>query len=433
MSLRPNLERLKLFFLLWGKEDDEFLSQQEGINTPFVTTFESLSLFLRYLGLFLVLMMRVMGIIVGDNLFFILFLVICCCSIIFTHAVFFYGQYALLNSPVNFLLHLLTITSAVAITGNENSILFLAYPLFQYAYLIYAQKRVHPILISIIITIIYSFVVIGNWFRFGIKFATFLLSVQILFLFLNGLFSYLFLSYIQNLKYLIYRKDQELLYTQGIIKSILDSIESAIVIFDEKEIITDANAYATKFLKMKMDDLIGKRIRSLFFDDTMLGEQLLSLRSSDHVHFDAFVLTPEAEEIPISFVVQSFYLNNNRFFMGIMLDQREKKRLQELHKQLQAQKDELDSQIRRTKELRISFSKHFISRILTHLTTLKNALYWFGHEKVGPMTEKQKELLELAKKAFELLETEIAKELELESRSPIMMSQTNESEQPLAQ
>ncbi len=179
---------------------------------------------------------------------------------------------------------------------------------------------------------------------------------------------------------------QELLYTQGIIKSILDSIQSPILIFDEREIITDVNSYTSQFFQMDTTELIGQRIRKLFFDDTVIGEHLLSLKTRNNVHINALALASNGEEIPVDFIVHVFYQNQRKLFFGILIDKRELKRLEEMSQLLHKREEEINNKIALLKDLQSELSLQHTAKIFTYLTTIKNILLLLSQEKFGIIT-----------------------------------------------
>lgn len=376
-----------------------------------IISIESLALFLKYLILIVIFLFYILESFSQTNLFPI-FLICILFHIFFTHLVFYFKRYSLFTNPVNFFLHLISITAAIIVTEKEYSPLILFYPVFIFGHLIYAQKSPRPFLVSLISVIVLNFTIIGIWLWEGVQFATYYLLWKSSIILLCGIFAHLLLNYINSIRRELYHREQELLFTQGLIKSILDSIESAILIFDEQEIIVDANAYAYKLLEMNPKELIGQRIRSLFFDDTLLGEYFLSLRSRDNLQISALALTSTGEEIPVDFIVQTFYQNQRKRYLGIMIDRREHKRLEEISFLLRKRKEEIDNKMSLIKDFQLGFSRHHIAQMYSYITTIKNILFLITQERLGTITERQKYSLEIAIRALEQLEEKLNIETE---------------------
>lgn len=411
--LQKQIKNIKNLFNLWITESvPEDISNEPNIQI--ISSIESLSLFLRYLTLIIV--------IVGYSIesfsqqyFVSIFLGCIIFHILFTHIVFYLKQYYLFTNPLNFFLHLLTITTSVVVTEKEYSPLILFYPLLTFGNLIYARKRPRPLMVTLISIITLNFSIIGIWLWENLAFATYYLFWKNFMILLSGIFCYFLLNYIQQIRRESYHIQQELLYTQGIIKSILDSIQSPILIFDESEIITDTNSYTSQFFQMDSSELIGQRIRSLFFDDTLIGEHLLALRSRSNVVINAIALSSSGEEIPVDFIVQVFYRNQRKYFFGIMIDKREHKRLEEISQLLHKREEEINNKISLLKDLQSDLSLQHTAQIFTYITTLKNILHLLSHEQLGVITERQKNALEIGIHALEQLENELQKEAEIVS------------------
>jgi hypothetical protein len=65
------------------------------------------------------------------------------------------------------------------------------------------------------------------------------------------------------------------------------------------------------------------------------------LRSRDNLQVSALALASTGEEIPVDFIVQVFFQNQRKRYLGIMIDRREHKRLEEISLLLHKQKEEL--------------------------------------------------------------------------------------------
>lgn len=402
LKISPNW--IKNVFKIWTTETTSAEIPPET-NIKIIVSIESFTLFLRYCSILVVLVGNTLDIF-QQNSFLTLFLICTISHIIFTHIVFFLKQYSLFSNPLNFLLYLLTITSLVTVTDKEYSPLILLYPLLSFGNLIYAQKRPHPLITTLLSLIVLDFTIIGIWTWEGIKWATYFLFWENLMILIAGFFCYFLLNYIQQVRRENYQKQQELLYTQGIIKSILDSIQSPILIFDEREIITDINSYASQFFEMEPSELIGQRVQSLFFDDTVIGEALLSLRTRSNVNINALALTSNGEEIPVDFIVQVFYQNQRKFFFGILIDKSEHKRLEEISQLLHKREEEINNKIALLKDLQSDLSSYYTAHIFTYITTIKNVLHSMIYEQLGIVTERQKQALEIAVQALEKMENE---------------------------
>ncbi len=404
------LSKIKKIYKFWTKET----VSDETPNEPdvrIITSIESLTLFLRYLTLIIVLVGYTLNFF-SQAYFLPIFLICIISHIVFTHIVFYFKKYSLFSNPINFFLHLFTITTSVVVTEKEYSPLILFYPLLTFAHLIYTKTKPRPFTVTLLSLIFLNFTIIGIWLWEGIEFASYYLFWKTFMIIIAGFFCYFLLNYINHIRRESYYVQQELLYIEGIIKTILDSIQTPIIIFDEKEIIVDTNTYALQFFQMDSSELIGHRIRSLFFDDTVLGEYFLSLRTQGTIQIDALAISSTGEEIPVDFMVQVFFQNQKKYFFGILIDKREHKRLEEISHLLHRREEEINNKIALLKDLQSDIYLQHTARIFTYITTLKNTLHLLYQEQLGIITERQKNSLSIGIRALEQLEGELHKEFE---------------------
>ncbi len=141
-------ELIKNLFRPWITET--FLEElPEEPNIKIITTIESLTLFLRYLTIIVVLIGYILETF-SQKYFVPIFLISIIVHILYTHFVFYTKKYSLFTNPINFFLYLLIITTAVIVTEKEYSPLILFYPLLILGNMIYARRKPHPFLITLL-------------------------------------------------------------------------------------------------------------------------------------------------------------------------------------------------------------------------------------------------------------------------------------------
>lgn len=404
------ISRFKRVFSFWIEEKEDFpnnISEELRITI----SFENLFLFVRYLLLFIVISLYIVGLSPESYMIFFVFVGVVMFHNLFVHLVLYLNKPSMFITPICYVLHLASITASVVATGYENSPLFVGYVIFQHIYLFYSMKKPHPMITTLIILILYNFSIISVWGSKGLTNASFLLLAQNGILILSGITTLLLNTFYQHFKERFFQMEQELVYSQGVIKSIIESIRTPIIIFDDSEIIVETNSYTLALLQQGENSLIGKRIRRIFFDDLMMGDYLSLLKSTGELNIEAIVITEEGSEIPVQFIVRRFYKSNKPYYLGILLDKREHKKLQEITTWVRKQREELEEKVRKVQELQISFSEALFPRIFTNLTTLRNSIKILSKETYGPLNEKQRLILESARKALTLLEEDLQKEV----------------------
>ena len=402
--------RLKRYLSLWVEEREQ-VSYTIPEELRIITSLENLFLFIRYVLIFIVISLYITGIFPEGYLVFTIFFGCVMSHNLFVHSVLYLNKPELFTSPLSYALHLLSITSSILATGYENSPLFTGYMLFQFIYLLYSRKKSHPAITTLIILILYNFSIIGAWSARGITYSSFVLLAQNGILVFSGITALFLNFYYQYTKERFFEMEQELVYSQSVIKSIIESIRTPVIIFDETEIIVESNSHTLSLLNQSKNNLTGKRIRSLFFDDLMMADFLSLLKSTGELNTDAVLIAEDGTEIPVQFIVRRFYKNNKQFYLGILVDKREHKKLQEIANWVRKQKEELEERIKKVQALQFSFSEAVFPRIFTNLTTLRNSIKILSQEKHGPLNEKQRIILESAKRALALLEEDLQKEI----------------------
>lgn len=415
------LKKAKDYLNLWIEERSP-TAYELSEELKLIVSFESLSLFARYLLIFIIIGLYIAGISSENYAYFLIFLGSVMLHNLITHLVFYLNKPILFTSPLSYLLHLISITASIIATGQENSPIFVGYIIFQFIYPLYSKGKPHPIITTLFILILYNTTIISIWGLKGIKNASFLLITQNGIILFCGVIALILTSYYQRVKGKFFQMEQEVVYSQNIIKSIIESIKIPILIFDDNEIIIEANSHLLTLTEESKDSLIGKRLRGIFFDDLMISEHLLLLKSTGEINLDATLITEDGTEIPVQMIARSFYRNNNRFYLGLLIDKREEKKLQEIAIWVRKQKEELEEKITRIRELQLGFSESLVPRIFTNLTTLKNSIKMLLSETFGSINEKQRSILECARRALIALEEDLGKEIYIQE---IQMSNPN--------
>ncbi|MCX8065900.1 MAG: PAS domain S-box protein [Candidatus Hydrogenedentes bacterium] len=402
--------RIKRLFSLWI-EEREPASYDLSEELKVIVSLEGLSLFARYILIFVMIALLITGLHTKSSVVLLPFLCIIILHNLITHLIFYFNRPVLFGSLLSYILHLASITSSIVVTGEEYSPLFVGYILFQHIHIVYPRTKPHPIITTLVILVLYNFSIIGSWSLSGMEQASFLLLTQNVILIFSGVISLVLSTYYQGMKERLLQLEQELVYSQNITKSIIESIRTPIIIFDENEIITEINSHLVTYLQETESSLIGKRVRSIFFDDLMIGEHLSLLKSTGEINTDAIIITTNGTEIPVQFIVRSFYKNHNRLYLALIIDKREQKKLQEIANWVKKQKEELDEKMSRIKELQLGFSESILPKMFTNLTTLRNSIKMLLDETWGSVNEKQRTLLESAKRALSSLEEDLQKEI----------------------
>ncbi len=311
----------------------------------------------------------------------------------FVHAVLWTRRYELFASPLNFAIHVTEISFVVFFTGGEESEFYVLYLLFIVGYTVYRRSFWRMMLASSVTCGAYAAVVGIEWAMRGVALPFGVIFVKTASIPVCGWIVATTNILLQRTEDALAARAGALTSSEEMLRTILDNTAEPILVYDENEIVTEANNRACEFLGVSREDLLGKPFRSFLFDDGTLAEQLVALYERNEYHGEQIFLDTDGIERTVELHVRAFIRNGRKFFVVISRDITEQKELHEATQLANARLGHLNRELRQVNELKTSVLTSVSQRLRSPLTAILGYLDLLLSDDLGVAPPEQRKAL----------------------------------------
>jgi PAS domain S-box-containing protein len=354
---------------------------------------------LRYFALFIVLGFYAVGTVTRYSPDLGMLTVMAILHNTFTHWILYTQRYQVFLKPQNYLMHLLTVSMAVGLTGAEESPVALLYVVFIVGYYTYVPNQSRTFTVTLTCCAAYCFTVLVKWLFLGVNFLYPPIGLHLSVILLCGWLVGTLGQSLRRIQVEYQEKAQALTSSQSTLRTILDSVGRPIMVHDEDELIRDVNDRACEYLGMPREQLIGQRFRTFLFDDGALPNKLASLRKRGMFQGEMLVITADTEERTVDLLVRSFIRDGRRFFVTMMNDITEQKNLQETSRLANLRLEEVNRELCRVNELRTAFFKTISQRLRSPVSAILGFVELLLDEELGSTTAEQRNALQSCRRS----------------------------------
>jgi len=311
----------------------------------------------------------------------------------FVHIVLWTRRYELFASPLNFGVHVAEISLVVFFTGAEESEFFTLYLLFIAGYTVYRRSFGRMLLASAITCGAYLAVIGLEWAQAGVALPFGVIFVKVASIPVCGWIVATTNILLQHTEDALATRAGALESSEAMLRTILDNTAEPILVYDENELITEANNRICEFLGVFRENLLGKPFRGLLFDDGTLSEQLAALYERNEYHGEQIFLNADGVERTVELHVRSFIRNGRKFFVVIARDITEQKELQEATQLANARLADLNRELRQVNELKTGLLTSVSQRLRSPLTAILGYIDLLLSDELGVMPPEQRKAL----------------------------------------
>lgn len=311
----------------------------------------------------------------------------------FVHAVLWMRRYELFASPLNFAIHVAELSLVVFFTGAEESEFFTLYLLFIVGYTVYRRSFGRMVFASVLTCGAYITVILIEWWMRGLALPFAVIFVKVGSIPVCGWIVATTNILLQSTEEALAFRAAALTGSEAMLRAIVDNTAEPILVYDENEIITEANNRACEFLGIFRENLLGKPFRSLLFDDGTLAEQLAASYEHSEYHGEQIFINSDGVERTVDLHVRSFIRNGRKFFVAISRDITEQKELQEATQLASARLGHLNRELRQVNELKTSLLASVSQRLRSPLTAILGYLDLMLSDELGVTPPEQRRAL----------------------------------------
>ena len=318
---------------------------------------------------------------------------------IVVHGIAFTKRYRLYLRSANLLGHIIQCTILVTLTGAENSPFTICYIFVLLAQVVYAPhfRHIHTVMFACALSFIAATIAHAVVYEVTPSWLPLVVTL------VGLIFCYGLIRSLANLLYTIelglQTRAQELASSRATLRTILDSAGGAIIVYDDNEFITDANARACEFFKCDREALLGERFRQFFFDDGTLSGRLASLNARGDYQGELLAVLPEGDEFNVSVSVRSFIREGRRSFVALVHDVTEQKHLQEATRKANIRLEQINRQLQEVDTLRNAFFGAVSQRLRSPLSAILGYTHLLLDEELGGLNAEQRKALQSCRRS----------------------------------
>jgi PAS domain-containing protein len=233
------------------------------------------------------------------------------------HTVLWFGRHDFFHRRRNFALHFLMITTLAALTFPDVPPAALLV-LFLMGYAVYAPKAEHTfavfflsvggLLLAVLLSYL-AFAETADWLE---------LFLQFLLVAIGGRMATLMADTLRRLKARAGQRAEDADIAEDLLKALLESLPEALLLYDERGVITHANARAHAFLEAEPGTLRGRRFSRFFTEPSKVDTPIPQKRQNATKNAKARLLTEQGERKDCVLQLQSLNLSKG-FFHAVTL------------------------------------------------------------------------------------------------------------------
>lgn len=335
---------------------------------------------------------------------------------LFTHWVFYTKRFHLFMSKRNVAINIAEATAIVLFTGGSRSEGFLLYLFILIGAGAYLRDFKRTMLIAGLCIVAFAAAAGVDWRYTPEVHLSGVVGVKMLAILVTGWLVGAAGEAIYHLEFDTITKSQELAASQETLRTILDSTADPIFVFDNSEIIMDANNAACEFLKVSREELLGKRIRTFLFDDGTLQTKFASLRAKGKYRGEQIIVDARGEERTVDQVIRKFMRDDRPFYVALFHDVTEQKNLQEAARLANADLERLNRELRQVDDLKTGLLKAISHRLVSPLSALLGYTQMLLDEELGEVNPDQRNALLTCRRSATRLNRVVNEALHVGSR-----------------
>lgn len=389
--------------------------QDDALSASLPVAFERTALALRYIVYFIMAPVFLMGFMPGELSDFWILTGIVLAHNAVVHVVLWTRSYAFFFTRVNFLIYFLQIIVTVAITGAETTDAYILYHLFTLGFSVYDRRFWRVIAVAVACAVSFVAVLLFEWIVEEINISFGALLLRLMSILIVGWLVAVLSERLRRAELQMARQTANLAASEATLRAILNSAGDPILVFDEREFITDANDQAGRFLGVPKEQLIGQRVRAFLFDDGTLPYKFADLRVRGQSHGEEVFITAGGEERTVEVLTRCFNRGQARYFVALLRDITEQKDLQEATRQANIRLERLNTELRKLDSHKASFMSSIAINLRSPLSVLSGYLGMLLDDELGEVNTDQRKALQACRRSLSRVFRIIDQALDLHS------------------
>ena len=321
-------------------------------------------------------------------------------------------------SRLNYGIYLGEITILIFVTGADESVAFMLYPLFLIGLTAYTRSM-RTIAVSTLICIgTFGAVLLVEHFRAGIGQPWGELAGKTLAIAGAGWAVGVLSHQLQRNAESARRHADALATSEATLRTVLNTAADLILVVDDNDQIMDANERACSFLRLERDEILGQRPRAFLFDDGTLGVKFASLRAHGEYRGEMIVIDADGQEHTVDMLIRAFLRDGVRFFVVMAQDITEKKELEEATRLANENLAQLNRELRQVDEMKREFFNTVSVRMRSPVAAILGYADMLLADELGELSPEQRKAVQTCRRSAQRLLEMVDEAIEVGSRRP---------------
>lgn len=378
---------------------DKTAGVEPDLHLTLCLTVERAALPARYVAYVIIAPLFMFGYIPGSYLDLAIITVIVGLHNAFAHWVLWSGRYHLFFTRANFVIYLAEACLVTYFSGAETSEGYVLYHILILGFAAYSPRRRQVLGVGVLCCLGFAGVILVEWFVAGIEMPFGIIMAKFVFLLAATWLVATLSDRLRRMEEQSLARTQELAGSEATLRTILDSVDDALVVYDDSEFITDANDQACKLFGMDRDKIVGQRVRRFFFDDGTLPQKLAVVRARGVGHGEEMVVDTADDEHMVDVVIRSYIKDDRRYYVGILHDVTDAKDLQEATRQANEHLARINEELRQANDIKTRFWATISRRLRSPLSAVLGNLEMLIEEELGDVSAAQRKALHACRRA----------------------------------
>jgi PAS domain S-box-containing protein len=302
-------------------------------------------------------------------------------------------RYGLFFSHINFAIYFAETCLVVFFTGAEQSVLYVLFHLMLVGFSAYVPRCRKILLAGALACLGYGGVILVEWAMYGITTPLGVIAAKLTFIPVSAWLLGTISERLRKIEERSLGLAETAATSEANLRTILNMAADPILVCDENEFISDANASACEMLRVEHDELIGQRLRTFLFDDGTLPGKIAAVRTRGEANTEEILLDADGQESSVDMTLRSFVRDRKRYFAAIFRDITEQKNLREATRQAGLRMERLERELREVEHLKTGFLKSVSRRLRSPLCAILGYVEMLLDEELGEIAPEQRRAL----------------------------------------
>lgn len=323
------------------------------------------------------------------------------------HVCFWRRRFDFFSSAWNFLVYLAEASVVVKCTGAEESPLNVLYIFLIAGYTVHTTAFGRILAASFACTAAFALVMLHEWWFVGIRIGPLDIFVKLATIPFTGWLVATLVQLREKAEETSRLRTLELGSSEAMLRAILDSTAQPILVYNERESMSEANRGAVEFLGKPREAMLGGSLSSVFGADA--AANIVADTLAHGAYFaEHQVQIAEGNIRTVELAARSFHRNKHLFMVIVLHDMTERHELQAATNLANAKLARLNRELQRVNELRADLLSNVTRRLYSPLSAIVGYLDLLLHDEHAANTPEQNRILQNcrrdATRVFELLD-----------------------------